>query len=154
MTGALAAYLHYLAMALIAVCLAYEYKVCVPGLTSDHARWLAKVDLCYLGAAMLVLASGLARALWFGKGLDFYTGNPVFYIKLALFLAMGLISLPPTRQFLNWRRSARERGPIEASKHQLLRVRRYIAAELILLTCIPLAAVIMARGIGIPAPSP
>jgi putative membrane protein len=153
LTGALVAYLHYMAMGSIAVCLAYEYKVCVPGLSTEQARWLAKVDLCYFASAMLALGTGIARALWFGKGLDFYTGNPVFYIKLALFLALGLISLPPTLQFLSWRRAMRERS-FEVSDYQVLRVRRFLAAELILLACIPLAAAIMARGIGVPASSP
>jgi putative membrane protein len=154
LTGALAAYLHYVAMVSIAVCLAYEYKVCAPGLSPEQARWLARVDLCYFAAAMLALGTGIARLIWFGKGLDFYTGNPVFYIKLALFLALGLISLPPTLQFLRWRRALRDRAPMELSDYRVLRVRRFVAAELILLACIPLAAAIMARGIGIPASSP
>ncbi|MEQ1881034.1 MAG: DUF2214 family protein [Burkholderiales bacterium] len=148
MTGALVAYLHYVAMVSIAVCLAYEYKVCVPGLSPEQARSLAKVDLFYLCAAILAIATGIARVIWFGKGIDFYLGNPVFYIKLALFLAMGLISLPPTMQFLSWRRAS-----IKVSDYQVLRVRRFVAAELILLACIPFAAAIMARGIGIPASS-
>jgi uncharacterized membrane protein len=118
-----------MAMGSIAVCLAYEYKVCVPGLSPEQARWLAKVDLCYFGAAMIALGTGIARVLWFGKGLDFYTGNPVFYIKLALFLALGLISLPPTLQFLSWRRAMRERS-FEVSDYQVLRVRRFCGGRI------------------------
>lgn len=51
-------------------------------------------------------------------------------------------------QFLSWRRAS-----IKVSDYQVLRVRRFVAAELILLACIPFAAAIMARGIGIPASS-
>jgi putative membrane protein len=58
-------------------------------------------------AAVLALGSGAARVVWFGKGAAFYLHNPVFYIKLALFAAVGLMSIPPTLQFLRWLRGSR-----------------------------------------------
>jgi putative membrane protein len=63
------------------------------------------LDLAYLMLAIVVLASGSARLLWFGKEAAFYLHNPVFWIKLSLFVAIALISIPPTRCFLRWRRA-------------------------------------------------
>lgn len=150
MADALMAYLHFSAMALVAVTLTIEFLVCVPGMGPAGVRLLAHTDFAYLGAALLALATGIARLFWFAKGAAFYAGNPVFYVKLALFVAVGLISIPPTLQFLRWSRGLKGGGTI-AKDYEVLRARRYILAELCLFTLIPLMATLMARGIGIPA---
>jgi putative membrane protein len=149
MAGALIAYLHFVAMISIAVILVVEYMVCMPGMTGGRIRLLARLDLLYMGAAVLVLGSGAVRVVWFGKGATFYLHNPVFYIKLALFLAVGLISIPPTLQYLRWMRSLNSGAANVAADYQVLRARRHIFAELILFAFIPLMATFMARGIGI-----
>jgi putative membrane protein len=149
MAGALIAYVHYVAMISIAVILVVEYIFCMPGLNDGRIRFLARIDLFYLGAAMLALGSGIGRVVWFGKGAAFYLHNPVFYVKLALFLAVGLISIPPTLQYLRWLKSLNAGAGNVAADYQVLRVRRYILLELILFAFIPLMATIMARGIGI-----
>ena len=92
MAGAFTAYLHYVAMTVIAVILVVEHMLCAPGLTGGRIRLLARLDSLYAGAAVLALATGAARFIWFGRGAAFYLHNPVFYIKLALFVAVGLIS--------------------------------------------------------------
>jgi len=149
MAGALIAYLHYVAMISIAVVLFVEYMACVPGITGGRIRMLARVDLLYMGAALLALGSGVARVVWFGKGAAFYLYNPVFYIKLALFLAVGLVSIPPTLQFLRWMHGLNSGAANVAADYQVLRVRRHILIELVLFSLIPLMATLMARGIGI-----
>jgi putative membrane protein len=148
MASALIAYLHYVAMILIALFLVFEYVICVPGVAGNRIRLLLRLDLLYLGAAVLVLGSGVARVVWYGKGAAFYLHNPVFYIKLALFVALGLISIPPTQQYLRWSRDLRSGAGAVAADYQVLRVRRYVLIELILLALIPLMATLMARGIG------
>jgi putative membrane protein len=149
LASALIAYLHYVAMISIAVVLVVEYGVCVPGMPGSHIRLLARLDLLYLGLAVLALGSGAARVVWFGKGAAFYLHNPVFYIKLALFLAVGLISIPPTLQVLRWMRSLNADAAHVAADFQVLRVRRHLLIELVLFALIPLLATLMARGIGI-----
>ena len=151
MASALIAYLHYVAMIAIAVVLVVEYTVCVPGMSGGSIRRLARADLIYMGVALLALGSGAARVVWFGKGAAFYLHNPVFYIKLALFLAVGLISIPPTLQYLRWLRSLNAGAASVPAHYQVLRVRRFILIELILFALIPLMASMMARGIGIQA---
>lgn len=152
MADALAAYLHYTAMVLIAVFLVIEYQTCKPGLTPQRIRYLARIDLFYMLAAILALGTGIARLVWFGKGAAFYLYNPVLYIKLALFAAVGLISIPPTLQYLRWMRALKSGGGTP-EPYQVARVSRYVLVELILFALIPLMAVMMARGIGTqPAP--
>jgi putative membrane protein len=149
MAAALTAYLHYLAMIAIAVILVVQRMLCTPGLAGHQMRRLARLDLLYFGAVVLVLGSGVARVVWFGKGAGYYLHNPVFYIKLALFVAVGLLSISPTRQFLRWQRSLDAAAKAAAADYEVFRAQRYIVAQLVLFAFIPLMATFMARGIGI-----
>lgn len=153
MIEVLVVYLHFTAMILIAVFLSIEYLICIPGMSRERVKLIARVDLLYVGAAVLALATGVARLVWLGKGVGFYLYNPVFYIKLALFVAVGLISIPPTMQYLRWTRSLKPDAGAVAAEFEVLRARRYVLAEIVLFSFIPLLAVMMARGIGIQVPA-
>ena len=153
MAAALTAYAHYMAMSAIAVLLVAQLMLCAPGMESGRIHVLARLDRLYLVAALVALVSGLARLLWLGKGWAFYAHNPVFYMKIALFIALGLISIPPTLQYLHWRRSADSASNYRPATHQTLKVRRYIVVQLILFALIPLMATFMARGIGSQTPA-
>ena len=142
------AYLHYLSIIGVGACLVAELYLCTLELQPPYVRILARVDLTYLIAAIAVLATGLARLLASPKGLPFYLQNPVFYIKLALFVAVGLVSIAPTLQFLRWSRALKSGRERVLNDRDILSARRYIALELVLFAFIPLAAVLMARGIG------
>jgi putative membrane protein len=91
----------------------------------------------------------LLRVVLLGEGARFYFQNPVFYIQLAVFVAVGLVSILPTLQFIRWNRA------LQAGEERILRdkdivtARRYISLELVLLSFIPLMGVLMARGIGL-----
>ncbi len=152
MTEVLVVYLHFAAMILIAVSLAIEYLICVPGLAREKVKLIARIDLLYLIAAALALATGIARFIWFGKGAGFYLHNPVFYIKLALFVAVGLISIPPTTQYFRWMRTVKSGAGAVAADFEVMRVRRYLLVELVVFAFIPFLAVLMARGIGAQVP--
>ena len=147
MAGASTAYLHYLAMMSMATALVLELAVCVPRLGADRVRLLWRLNRIYLGAGLLALGSGMAYFIWFGRSATFYLHNPVFYIKLAMFAALGLISMPPTRLYSRWLHSC-ETGPNAVAEYQVVRTRRHIMAQLVLVVLIPLMATFMARGIG------
>lgn len=148
MAGALIAYAHYLAMIGIGMLLVVQYMLCAPGLNAGRVRLLGRFDLLYMVAALVVLGSGIARVVWTGQGAAFYLHNPVFYIKLALFAAVGLMSIPPTLQYRRWVQGLATGHALLAPDYQLLRIRRYIVAQLLLFAFIPLMAALMARGIG------
>jgi putative membrane protein len=145
--GVIVAYVHVAAVIAIGALLSCELLLLWSGVGVHEARRIALLDLGYLIAAILVLASGLLRLIWFGKSPAFYLHNPVFWIKLALFVAMALVSVPPARRFLRWHRAATT--GTAPPREEVSLARRYVAAELALLACIPVAAVLTARGIGI-----
>lgn len=99
------AYLHFLGiMALMATLLA-EHVILQPRMSRLHMQRLIMTDLLYGTAAGVVLITGLSRWAHFGKGTSFYLQNPVFYVKVSLFLLVALLSIAPTLQFLSWRKA-------------------------------------------------
>lgn len=102
-------------------------------------------------AAAILLLSGAGMVIWSSKGAAFFLHNPVFYIKLALFAAMLLVSITPARIILQWQREAYEGQRPQAAS--IVLVRRYLIAELTLLLVIPLLASMAARGVGLPPSS-
>jgi putative membrane protein len=148
LASASTAYLHYVAMIAMATVLALQLTAFIDGLSRERVRLLVRLNYIYLGAVVVALGSGLAYFIWFGKGAAFYRHNPVFYIKLALFAALALISMPCTLQYLRWLRGF-ETAPYAVAEYQVTRMRRYILAELVLVAVIPLMATFMTRGIGL-----
>jgi putative membrane protein len=146
---AAAAYLHFFSIMSLIAFLVAQFALCSRDLQPPQVRTLGRLDILYLAAAVLALATGLARLFIAGKGASFYFMNPVFYITVALFLAVGLVSVMPTLQFIRWNRALKAGEGRVLRDHEIQTARRYIGLELLLLTCIPLAAVLMARGIGI-----
>ena len=109
-------------------------------------RRLARFDLLYGVSALLVLAAGFSRAAWGAKGWAFYAGNPAFWIKIGLFVLIGLLSIPPTLTIRRWRGVAVGGASIAVADTK--RLRRWLDAELVALVLIPVFAALMARGIG------
>lgn len=142
------AYLHFLGiMALMATLLA-EYVTLQPNMTRLLIQRLAVIDLSYGMAAGIVLITGVLRFAYFGKGMPYYLGNTLFYVKVGLFLLIALISIYPTVKFLSWRRMLKHDSLPEVDMHSVTRLRYVVRLELGLLLVIPLLAVLMARGIG------
>ena len=143
----LIAYLHYLSIILLAGFLVGELVMCRAGMTTEQARRLAGIDAVFFASALVALATGLLRLFFYAKGVSFYTGNPTFWVKMALYVIIAVISIKPTRTFLRWKRAAAERG-IAPAGDEIAAARRVIHMELGLLALMPLMAVLMARGIG------
>jgi putative membrane protein len=142
------AYLHFASILALTALLAAEYFLCNEHLQPGHVRLLARIDLGYLAAAIAVLATGLIRLIWFTKRPAFYLDNPFFFLKIALFIAVGLIAIAPTLQFLRWNRALDDGRVRVLSGADIARVRRFVGLELLLLAIIPLTAVLMARGVS------
>jgi putative membrane protein len=143
----LIAYLHYLSIILLAGFLVGELVMCRAGMTTEQARRLAGIDAVFFASALAALATGLLRLFFYAKGVGFYAGNPTFWVKMALYVIIAVISIKPTRTFLRWKRAATERGTAPAGD-EIAAARRVIHIELGLLALMPLMAVLMARGIG------
>jgi putative membrane protein len=105
---------------------------------------VARVDLWYGVLAGLILVVGFSRAIFAAKGWLYYQRNVFFWAKIAIFVVIAILSVPPTIRFLAWRKAG-----IVPSHEAVAAVRRYLYAELALFPLLPILAAAMARGYGI-----
>jgi uncharacterized membrane protein len=152
--GAFAAYGHYLGLILAAASLTAERFLVKPGMTTDEEEKLAMADIAYGIAGLLITVSGYFRITAYGKGWDFYSHEPIFWVKMILFAVMGSSSFFPTIKIIQ--RSVDIRALKEGKKDGIApmsvklanRITKVVNAELLALASIPLAATLMARGVG------
>jgi putative membrane protein len=145
---ALLAYLHFTAVFLVFAFLTVEVVLMRGALDAPAVRLLRRMDLWYFGSALAALATGLLRLLAGAKGADFYLSAWPIYAKLALFLAVALVSVQPTLTFMRWRRATEKDPGWRVDEAERRRMRRYLMLELHLAALIPVFAVIMSRGLG------
>ena len=149
MGEAIAAYLHYLSIFLLFALLTLEHQLFKRPLDLPRARSLIRVDIAYGLSAGLVLATGIARLVWYGKGPAYYLHNSLFHAKFGLFILIALLSILPTLVFLNWRNDLRASQVPQLSARLGTLVIMCIRLELLLLLILPLLAALLARGFGV-----
>lgn len=106
---------------------------------------LVKLDARFGGIAGLALLVGVSRVVWGGKGWAFYEANPFFWAKIALFVAIGLLSIGPTVLFFKWRRAAAGDAGFVPPAGELKRARLWVGLEALLLIPLLACAAAMAR---------
>src|SRR3979409_1435514 len=99
------AFLHHLCAFTLVSAVAIEFALIRGELTLASARRLQVTDtvLGIGGGALLVI--GLLRVFFFEKGADYYFHSHAFMTKFSVFIAVGLLSMVPTMEFLSWRRA-------------------------------------------------
>ena len=128
---------------------AAEFALLRPGLSGARVRQLGRLDAAYGGVAGLVIVIGVVRVIFGGSGWEFYVGNWAFWAKMAAFLAMGLLSIPPTRAILRWRNAADADAAFAVPESDIRAARRFIHAEAAALALIPVMAAFIPRIYGI-----
>ena len=147
-SDALLAYLHYISIFTMIVFLTAEAVVLRPGMTPEIRQRLARYDAVFGFAALAVLVTGLLRVFYGAKGYTFYVHNPVFHVKVGLFILVGLLSIIPTIPILRWKKQGKTLPDFVPTPSEIAKTRRWVMIESHLIIFIPLAAVLMARGIG------
>lgn len=146
--NSLLAIAHHLAAFAVVAALAVELALLRGPVDAAVARRLVRTDAVYGIAAAIVVAAGVLRAVYFEKGSDYYQHALPFLLKLALFALAGLVSIAPTRQFLAWRRQARQGLAPAADAGTLRRLRGLVHVELVALAGVIACAALAARGVG------
>lgn len=149
MTDLILAIAHHLAVFTLVLLLAIEFTLVRPGLAGAALRRVARIDGAYGLVAGLVLVFGFLRVFFGASGSGYYFANWVFWAKIALFVAVGLASLPPTVRFIAWSRALKADPAFVPADAEVMAVRRLLHIELGLLFLIPAFAAAMARGYGL-----
>ena len=145
---ALLAYAHFLAILTLVVFISSEAALCRPEwMNAKVVDRLGRVNLIYGIAAAVVLLTGVARTIWGIKGAGWYWGNGLLHLKLAMFIAVGLISIKPTLMFRRWKKELVATGVLPADD-QVRQARKWVMVQAHIIAVIPLVAVFLARGFG------
>jgi putative membrane protein len=125
---------------------AVEFVAIRPPLTLANARTLIGADAVMGVSATVLLVVGLLRVFYFEKGADYYFHSLAFMTKFSVFIAVALLTIIPTREFLSWRKAVRTGQVPAADPAKLRMIRKLLHGELAAIVLILLCAAIMARG--------
>ena len=147
--AAVFAWLHLVAIGVGAGLLLTEYWLCRRMPDRIQARLLGQVDMGYQLALIGSLATGLARALYYGQDVPFYLANRLFWLKIAIFFMIVVVAIAPTLQYIRWNREARTAPTFTPLERDVERLRASIALGLGLWLILPLIGILVARGYGL-----
>ena len=140
---------HHLAVFTLVALFAAEFALLRPGLEGRRLTQLGAVDRAYGGIAGLVIVIGIIRVIFGSAGWEFYTGNWAFWLKMAAFLAMGLLSIKPTMDILRWREAAAGDAGYAPPETEIRASRRFVHYQAAALVLIPTFAAMIPRIYGI-----
>jgi len=140
--------LHHIGAFAVTATLVYEFIAFRKKLTVPEAQRILRVDTAYGISAAVVIIAGLLRVFYFEKGSAFYLYNTMYWIKMGLFILVGLLSIYPTVRFLKWRTALKEDKAPEIPDDEYKKIRLLIHLELVGIGLILFVAPLMARGIG------
>ena len=147
--AAAVAYIHYLCIILCFGALLFERLSLKVDLNRDDAISIIIADIIYGLAGLMLIITGILRVRYFGQGAEFYTENPLFWFKIASYIAVGLLSLYPTITYILWAIPISKNKLPRINSELVSRFRLIINIELIGFLFIPLIATLMSRGIGL-----
>lgn len=140
--------LHHIAAFAVTATLVYEFLAFRKNLTVEEARRILGVDAAYGISASILLIVGFLRVFFFEKGSAYYFNNNMYWIKMGLFVLVGLLSIYPTLYFLKWRSTLSENKTPQITAEDFKKIRMFIHLELTGILLILVVAPLMARGIG------
>jgi putative membrane protein len=110
----------------------------------DVAR-IARLDAAIGASAGLIVIVGILRVIFGLRGYEYYLGNHWFWGKMLVFIAIGLLSIIPTRYFLGWRRARRDNPAFMPPETEVAAALRIVRIESLLVILLIIFAATMAR---------
>jgi putative membrane protein len=146
---ALLHFVHFVCIFLLASLLAGEAFLLKKSMSRDGIAQLQGIDRYYGILAGLVIITGLLLMFFGEKGAAYYAHNAIFWMKMALFVSVALLSIAPTVAFLRWNQRRAADGSIVLGDGEYGRLRALLWAQIGLFLLIPLCAALMANGISL-----
>jgi len=139
---------HHLLVFTLAGILAYEIGTVGLAMKHNEIIRVGRVDNWYGILAAVIVVVGFVRAIFAAKGWAYYQVNIFFWVKIATFLVIGLLSVPPTVAIIRWRKALKSDAAFAPPADGIRSVRGYLWAEAALFLLLPVFAAAMARGYG------
>lgn len=102
-------------------------------------------NLWGLSALALLVTGGMRAFGGYEKGTDYYLQQPLFHLKMTLFVLILLLELAPMVTLIKWRIALRRGAAIEVGRAKLFA--RISHVEALLLLMMVIAATGMVRGV-------
>lgn len=113
---------------------------------AGEVRGVLLADNLWGVSALVLLVTGGMRAFGgYEKGADYYLHQPLFHLKMTLFVLILLLELAPMITLIKWRIARSREVPIDIARAKVFA--RISHAEALLLVLMVIAATGMARGI-------
>jgi len=146
---ALVAYSHYLFLLIGMGLLVFERLTVKAGMSKEDEKALVFADASYGITGALIFASGYFRVVEYGKGWEFYSHEPLFWLKIAFAGVLAGLSVFPTITITRRGYKIFKDLPLEPISEKLAeRMHSVLNAEISAILSIPLIATLMARGVG------
>ncbi len=140
---ALFAALHHLAFFAMIGALFAQFALLRSRIDQAAIKRLAGLDAMYAGSATLVLIIGTVRVIYFEKGWAYYSLSLPFWLKIASFIVVAIISFYATGRFNAWRKQGAD---FIAPANEVSRILRLKPFEMSGLALVLIFAALMARG--------
>ncbi|MCL6701261.1 DUF2214 family protein [Pseudomonas sp. T1.Ur] len=115
---------------------------------ADVVRNVLVADNVWGLSALVLLVTGGMRAFGgYEKGADYYLHQPLFHLKMTLFVVILLLEIAPMIALIKWRIALGKGGAIDPSRAG--RFARISHLEALLLILMVIAATGMARGVSL-----
>lgn len=138
---------HFAVFTLVAI-FAAEFTLVRPGLAGSRLNQLARIDAAYGAMAMIVIVVGVVRVIFGASGWEYYVHNHAFWGKMAAFLVVGLLTIPPTLAYRRWQKAQQGDATYAPPLGEIKRQRRFIHIQAGFFLLILAFAAAMARGYG------
>jgi len=156
--SAVAAYAHFVSILVMTGAITAERLTVKANMSVEEEQFLGAADITVGLSGVAVLLSGYYRVTQYGKGWEFYSHEPIFWLKMAFLGVFGALSFFPTiiiiQRLVKIQQQRQQQGEgsillIEPMSEELAsRMKKVLNAELTALACIPLTATLMARGVA------
>ncbi|MBC2690217.1 DUF2214 family protein [Pseudomonas kielensis] len=111
------------------------------------ARSVLLADNVWGVSAIILLLTGVMRAFGgYEKGTDYYLHQPLFHLKMGVFILILLLEIAPMRALIKWRIALGRQAPIDVGSTALFA--RICHVEALLIVLMVVAATGMARAVA------
>ena len=111
----------------------------------DARSVLIADNLWGISALILLITGGMRAFGGYEKGTDYYLQQPLFHLKMTLFVLILLVEIAPMVTLIKWRRALARGATVNAGRAMLFARLSHIEAMLVMLMVV--AATGMARGV-------
>lgn len=139
-------YFHILGIMVLTGSLMAMYLVLKSGLSEKQVRLASMMNALYFLSAAVVLASGLLRWFVVGKWAVFYNVNPLFHIKITLFVVVLILAIFPAIKINKWKKLLRQGDLSAIPEKETKKIFWFLRIEFLLIAILPLLAAMVANG--------